>query len=197
MNLRRCKAATVSAGAISAACQCKCQRSAGASQAADGVSCQSGMIPRWPPPPLSPRARAGVALGSAKGGRGLRAQSRRRTQQRLVVEEGGARLAVALIIRSKRAFSRCQLTPATEGVIGSVVGQRVSGEAHAERRGTQGFSVGWNRAHLPYRLAPACGSTAHRARKWFSLCTSPGEMEPGGRRHLVARHGKAAGLSHV
>ena len=54
MNLRRCKAATVSAGAISAACQCKCQRSAGASQAADGVSCQSGMIPRWPPPPLSP-----------------------------------------------------------------------------------------------------------------------------------------------
>ena len=98
MNLRRCKAATVSAGAISAACQCKCQRSAGASQAADGVSCQSGMIPRWPPPPLSPRARAGVALGSAKGGRGLRAQSRRRTQQRLVVEEGGARLAVALII---------------------------------------------------------------------------------------------------
>ena len=68
MNLRRCKAATVSAGAISAACQCKCQRSAGASQAADGVSCQSGMIPRWPPPPLSPRARAGVALALPKAG---------------------------------------------------------------------------------------------------------------------------------
>ena len=112
---------------------CKCQRAAGASRGASGVSGPSGMIPRWPPPPLSPRARAGVALGSAKGGRGLRAQSRRRTQQRLVVEEGGARLAVALIIRSKRAFSRCQFTPATEGFIGSVVGQRVSGEAHAER----------------------------------------------------------------
>ena len=129
------------AGAISAACHCKCQGAAGASQAASGVSGPSGMIPRWPRLPLSLRARTGVALGSGKGGHGLRSQSRRWTHQRLVVEGRDARLALASFIRSKGAFSACQTAPATEGV-GRISGRAsASSEAHAEHGGTQGEAL--------------------------------------------------------
>ena len=45
MNLRRCKAATVSAGAISAGFQCECKGVQSALHAAAGESGTSGMMP--------------------------------------------------------------------------------------------------------------------------------------------------------
>ena len=50
-------------------------------------------------------------------------------------------MKVAPFTGLKCAFSRCHFAPATEGVIGSVVGQRASGEAHVERGGTQGEAL--------------------------------------------------------
>lgn len=101
----------------------------------------SGMIPRWPPGPLLLRARIGVALGCAKGGRVLRTQSRRCTQQQLLVEEGGGQLAVAPIMRSKGAFSLCNFSPATEMESDNAGRASAQSEAHAECRGTQGEAL--------------------------------------------------------
>ena len=97
----------MSAGAISASRICKCEGATGASQAASGGLGPPGMMLGWPRRPWAPRARSGVSLGSAKGGRALRTLSRRCTHRRLVVEDRCARLAVASIIRTKGAFSRC------------------------------------------------------------------------------------------
>ena len=83
----------------------KCKGAQGASQGAAGVSGPLGMIPRWPRRPVSLCARAGKELGSGKGGRGLRSQSRRWADHRLVVAQGAAQLAVPLFNRSKGAFS--------------------------------------------------------------------------------------------
>ena len=83
----------------------KCKGAQGASQGAAGVSGPLGMIPRWPRRPVSLCARAGKELGSGKGGRGLRSQSRRWADHRLVVARGAAQLAVPLFTRSKGAFS--------------------------------------------------------------------------------------------
>ena len=74
-NVRRQRSSV--AGAISQGSLCKCQRAAGASRGASGVSGPSGMIPRWPRRPLSMDARAGVELGAGKGGHGIRSGSHR------------------------------------------------------------------------------------------------------------------------
>ena len=105
------------------------------------MSGPSGMITRWPPRPLSLRARTGMALDCAKGGRVLRTQSRRCTQQRLFVEEGGGRLAVAPIMRSKGAFSLCNFAPATEKESDNAGWALAQSDAHAECRGTQGEAL--------------------------------------------------------
>ena len=75
--LRRSETATVSANAISAGCISKCQGWASASLAASGGSGPPSMMPGWPRRPLAQRARSGMSLGSGKGRRGLRTQSRR------------------------------------------------------------------------------------------------------------------------
>ena len=67
MNLRRCKAATVSAGAISAGFQCECKGVQSALHAAAGESGTSGMMPGWPRRPLAACARAGRVSGAVQG----------------------------------------------------------------------------------------------------------------------------------
>ena len=116
MCLRRSEAAGIRAGAISRGRPCKFQGCAGSLVAAGGVSGPSSMMSGWARQLWVPRARFGVALGSAKGGRAARTQSPGWTHQRLVVEGGTSRLAVAAFIRLMRPHSRCQLAPAAAGM---------------------------------------------------------------------------------
>ena len=61
------------------------------------MSRRSCMLPGWPRRPWAPRTRAGMSLGTGKGGHGLRAQSRRWQSpatfcRRTKVSAGGGRL---------------------------------------------------------------------------------------------------------
>ena len=149
MFLRRSETAGITAGAISAGRICKWQGSAGASQAGSGVSGPPGMMPGWVPRPLALRARTGVALGPAKGGRGRRTQSRGWTHQGLVVEESASRLAVAAFTRLTGALSRCRLAPAAAGMFrsaGQAAGSRACPRpADAHRGRTRTHYVGTKR----------------------------------------------------
>ena len=92
---------------------------AGATQATMGVSGSSGMIPRWPRRPWTPRARTGVALATGKGGRWLRTQSRRWTHQRLVVEGWTSQLGQAAFNSLMSGLSRCPHAPASARMLTS------------------------------------------------------------------------------